>query len=202
MVQFIRKSFLVGGLMLWVWLSPSAMAQDQAASPKAEPPKATRVTLGSSSGTPDTSVVVPVYFTPLEGVEVGRLKITVDFVSKNLKYSKMDPGIAAEMGKVDLSTEVKEGKNEQGLETTILTITASFLTPEPPAKGIPSGLLGYLTLNINADAREANINLKAAAEATELKTNKPIENLQASSATVDVLAPGTLPLVVCFIFSH
>ncbi|MBI1955497.1 MAG: hypothetical protein HYS38_03800 [Acidobacteria bacterium] len=173
------------------------MAQQQA-----EAAKATRITLGSSSGTPGTSVVVPIYFTPLEGVEVGRLKLTVDFVSRNLKYSKMDPGIAAEMGKVDLSTEAKEGKNEQDLETTTLTITASFLTPEPPDKGVPSGLLGYLTLKINDDARTASISLRAAAEAAELKTNKPIENVQAVSATVDVLAPGSQPLVTCFIFSH
>ena len=197
MVQFIRRSFLAVGLMLFVGLSPSAIAQQPA-----ETTKATRVTLGSSSGTPGTSVVVPIYFTPLEGVEVGRLKLTVDFVSKNLKYSKMDPGIAAEMGKVDLNTEKKEGKNEQDLETTTLTITASFLTPEPPDKGIPSGLLGYLTLKINDDAIAASINLKAAAEGAELKTNKPIENLQTTSATVDVLAPGTQPLVACFIFSH
>ncbi|MBI3894878.1 MAG: hypothetical protein HY313_03000 [Acidobacteria bacterium] len=174
------------------WLSSPAMAQQQAA---------TRVTLGSSSGTPGTSVVVPIYFTPVEGSEVGRLKMTIDFVSKNLKYSKLDPGIAAEMGKVDLNTEAKEGKNDQDLETTTLTVIASFLTPTPPDKGIPSGLLGYLTLKINDDARTANIKLNTTAEAAELKTNKSID-VQATSATVEVLAPGSEPLVTCFIFTH
>ncbi|OFV98026.1 MAG: hypothetical protein A3F68_04340 [Acidobacteria bacterium RIFCSPLOWO2_12_FULL_54_10] len=191
MVSYFRRIAL-GSLFLMVCYIPVAMAQGDT--------KATRITLGSSSGTPGTSVVVPIYFTPTEGTEVGKLNLTVDFVSKNLKYSKMDPGIAAEMGNVDLATDVKEGKNDKDLETTTLNIVASFLTPDPP-KGVPSGLLGYLTMKINDDALTANITLTAKATATELKTNKdlPVESV---NATVDVLAPGSQPLVTCFIFSH
>ena len=194
MGQFIRR-FFVYGLIFVMCFSYKAAAQQQA-----ESGKTTRVTLGSSSGTPGTSVVVPLYFTPADGVEVESLKLVIDFVSKHLKYGKMDPGIAAEMGNVGLNAEVKEVQNEQGLENTTLTITASF--PTPPEKGIPAGLLGYLTMRINEDAVPASISLRAAAEATELKTNKPITDLLATSATVDVLAPGTQPLVTCFIFSH
>ena len=191
MVSYIRRIAL-GSLFMLVCYIPVALAQGGET--------ATKVTLGSSSGTPGTSVVVPIYFTPTEGTEVGRLNLTVDFVSKNLKYSKMDAGIAAEMGNVDLATEAIEGENDNGLETTTLNVVASFLTPDPP-KGIPSGLLGYLTMRINDDAVPANITLTAKTTATELKTNKdvPVESV---NATVDVLAAGSQPLVTCFIFSH
>ncbi|MBI4460454.1 MAG: hypothetical protein HY648_10405 [Acidobacteria bacterium] len=193
MSHFIRHGLIIH----LVLLAGIALASAQ----QAEAPKATRVILGSTSGPPASPVVVPIYFTPLEGVDVGRLTLTVDFISRNLKFSKIDPGVAAEMGKVDVTAEAKDGKNEEGLETTTLTITASFLQSPPPDKGIPSGLLGYLSLDVNADARPATINLRAAAEAQDLKTNQPIP-IEAASSTVDVLAPGTEPLVVCFIFSH
>ncbi len=49
----------------------------------------TRVTLGSSSGTAGSTVVVPIYFTPAEGVEVARLKLEVNLVSVNLKFEKL-----------------------------------------------------------------------------------------------------------------
>ncbi|MBI4460611.1 MAG: hypothetical protein HY648_11205, partial [Acidobacteria bacterium] len=160
-----------------------------------------RIVLGSATGEQGQTTVVPFYFTPREGIEVGRLKLTITFVSRNLKYSKVEPGIAAERENVDISAQTAEGQNEQGVETTTVTITASFLKSPPPDKGIPSGLLGYLSLNVNADARPAVINLRAAAEGEELKTNKPV-TIEATNATVDLLEAGTEPPMICFIFSH
>lgn len=182
-----------------------AAAQDQKQEAKQEQMDAkntTRVTLGGTSGTPGTSVVVPIYFTPAEGKEVGSLKLGVNFISRNVKYSRLDAGIAAEMGGVDLHPEIKEGKNEQGLETTAVTIVASFPGPTPPPKGIPAGLLGYLTFQISESAKPASIALRATVEATELGANKPVQNLRAFDAQLDVIAPGSEPMVVCFFFTH
>ncbi|MBI2815675.1 MAG: hypothetical protein HYX72_01925 [Acidobacteria bacterium] len=157
----------------------------------------TRVTLGSSSGTPGTSVVVPIYFTPAEGAQVGQLKVEVNFVSANLKFDKVDRGIAAEMGDVELKNELQTAKNDKGVETSTLQIQAQA----PPNKPIPAGLLGYITLKISETGRPANIGMRAAAEGADI-ASKPLTNIRAFDAQVEVLAPGTQPTVACFFFSH
>ena len=183
-----------------------AAAQQSSGKPEAkeqiDPKTTTRITLGSSSGTPGMSVVVPIYFTPAEGVTVGRLKLEVNFVSANLKFNKLERGIAAEMGNVDLTSDLKLGKNEKGLETSDLTVQAGFPSSESPQKGIPPGLLGYLTLKINDTGRPATITLRAKVEGAEAGSNKPLTKVRAFDAQVEVLAPGTLPAIACFFFTH
>lgn len=166
------------------------------------PQKITRVTVGSVTGAPGIAITLPIYFTPEDKVAVGRLKLNVDFVSVNLKFDKLEPGIAAQMGNVELSSEIKIGENEKGVETTTLEIITSFLTQPPPPQGIPPGLLGYLTLRIGEDARPAKITLRTAVEAAELGSNNPLENTEAIDALVEVFAPGTQPMVACFFFTH
>ena len=197
---------LIGGVLAAVWLCQSAVAQGvpnrAQGQERIDPKTTTRVTLGGTSGTPGTSVVVPIYFTPAENLQVGRLTLVVSYVSNNLKFAKLDTGIAAELGNVDVHAEVKEGRTDRGLETQTLTITASFLSPEPSQKGIPSGLLAYVTLKVSETGRPASITLHPTAEAGELGTSKPVQNLRAFEAKVDVLAPGTQPLISCFFFTH
>jgi hypothetical protein len=181
--------------------APSAAAKSDA--PKKEefdPKTTTRVTLGSSSGTPGDAVVVPIYFTPAEGARIGTLKIEVSFVSVNLKFEKTDRGIAAEMGEVQLVSDVKDSKNDKGVDTSTLVLRAT--APEAAKTPIPAGLLGYLTLKISDKGRPATIALRTTAEGTELGSSKPLANLKALDAEVEVMAPGTQPAVACFFFSH
>ncbi len=202
------RSFVTGvffwGMMVMVLVSQAAVQEQSGEAEKApiDPKTTTRVTLGSSSGEPGTSLVVPIYFTPAQDLQVGRLKLEVNFVSANLKFTKLDAGIAAEMGNVDLSTDVQVGENENGLETTTLTVTASFPSGEPPEKGIPAGLLGYITLRIEEDGRPASITLRTTAEGSPLGSNEPLEDLRSFDAKVEVFAPGTQPIVACFFFTH
>jgi hypothetical protein len=165
-----------------------------------DPKTTTRVALGSTSGTPGDAVVVPIYVTPAEGARIGTLKIEVSFVSVNLKFDKTDRGIAAEMGDVQLVSDVKESKNDKGVDTSTLVLRAT--APEAAKTPIPAGLLGYITLKISDKGRPASIALRAAAEGTEFGSSKPLANLKALDAEVEVLAPGTQPAVACFFFSH
>lgn len=176
----------------------SGGSQQKPADAKAAP----KITLGDSDGSPGGSVVVPIYLAPAEGVEIGELILYVNFVSKNLKYSTVKKGLAAESGNVDLHADVKDDKNDKGLETSTLTIAASIAGPKPGHKGIPAGLLGYITFKVNEKAGPANITLRATAEASELRTKKPIPNLKTVAAQVDILAAGSEPLYSCFFFSH
>jgi len=198
----VLPRFLFCLLAAGFWGRLPAAAQAASQSEEVDPKTTTRVTLGSTSGTPGTSVVVPIYFTPAEGSEVGRLQLQINFVSANLKFDKLETGIAAELGNVDLDSEIQEEKNDQDVPVSTLTVNASFLTPEPPAKGIPQGLLGYITFRISETGRPATISLRTQAEANELKTNQPVAELRSFDATVEVLAPGTQPAVACFLFSH
>lgn len=205
MRRFSSRS-IWGGLLVAVWLCHAAGAQEQQEKARekevGDPKATTRVTLGTSSGTPGNLVVVPIYFTPAQGAEVGRLKLEVNYVSANLTFTNLDAGLSAQMGGVDLRSEVKAVKNDTGVDSEVLLITASFLSAEPPQKGIPGGLLGYLSFKISENGRPASIRLRAAAEANELGTNKPFQNVRAFEGKVEVLAPGSLPMVTCFFFSH
>jgi hypothetical protein len=181
----------------------TAAAQDASAPPQEkpiDPQTTTRLTLGSTSGTPGTSTVVPVYFTPAGNAAAGRLRFEVTFVSRNLKFTKLDAGIAAELGNIELQTDLRESKNEEGLETSTLAVVATAPASEP--KGIPAGLLGYLTFQILESARPAVISLRASAEAAQSGSGTPLADVRAFGAQVEVMAPGEQPAVACFFFSH
>jgi hypothetical protein len=192
----IRLSLVIACLILagCVRLSVAQESRQKADTPK--------LTLGDSDGSPGGSIVVPIYFSPSESVEVGELKAMVTFVSKNMKYSSIKKGLAAESGNVDLKAELKEGKNDKGLETSTLTITAVIPSPKPGQKGIPPGLIGYLTLKVNETAGPANITMRTTGQAMELGTKKALPKLDTIDAQVDILANGSEPLVSCFFFSH
>lgn len=163
--------------------------------------KSTRIVLGSDAGEPGMSVTIPIYFSPAEGAKFEHLKVEIKFVSRNLKFAKFEDGIAAETGNLKIQTELRDEKDEQGLEYSILKVEASQ-PKDAPAKAIPSGLLGYITFQINKEGRAADISLRVSADGTELVTGKPIKTISASDGKVRVAAPGSIPLVSCFFFSH
>ena len=177
-------------------LSASNLAAQGNATPKPN------VVLGGTSGSPGQSVVVPIYLSPPEGVEVGRLKLEVTFVSVNLKHEKTEPGIAADMGDAKVNGDVTAGKNDQGVETSTVTVTVNAPSSGTPPKGIPAGLLAYLTLQISEKGRPATIALRTKLEATELGSGKRLDQLKAADAEVEVIAPGSEPAVTCFFFTH
>jgi hypothetical protein len=166
----------------------------------AQSPESSKLTLGSTSGTPGAAVVVPIYFSPAQGIAVGELELVISYVSVNLDFSKVEPGIAAELGKVDLTTQVKDGRNDKGVDTQTLTIRAQ--APSSAAKGIPSGLLAYVTMLISRQGRAAAISLEPALQATELGSGRKLDKVQVTGATIDVLAEGDQPMVSCFFFTH
>ena len=97
----MKESFLISAFSILVFSTLcSRVWGAQAASSEA----GANVVLGGTSGSPGESVVVPIYLRPPEGKEVGSLKLEVTFVSVNLKYVKTEPGIAADMGNVEVKS--------------------------------------------------------------------------------------------------
>src|SRR5690242_8803098 len=83
--KFLQCLALLLGLFMLV-----SNARAQQASPnrkRSESPSV--ITVGSSAAAPGDLVVAPVYFTPAEGAQVGKLKVVITFVSANLKFSKV-----------------------------------------------------------------------------------------------------------------
>lgn len=207
MKRNLRRPFFtpLGRSAILFWLvsgaAASAALARQSAAPQApiDPKTTSRITLGSTSGEAGTSVVVPVYFTPAEQAPLAQATLTINFVSRNMKFSKVDMGVAAELGSVELKTDTRDGTNEQGLETTTLTLTAAV--PADSGKTIPSGLLGYVSFTISQTAVPANISLRA--EATgRLASGDAAKDVRALGAQVEVLAEGEGGLVSCFFFTH
>jgi len=186
-------------------LCASAGAQDQAGTAQRDTAgiagKPTKVALAKNSGPPGTSVVVPIYFTPAEGVQVGRVKLEVNFVSSSLKFEKLQPGVAAKAGKVEISSDVSTVKNAKGVATSTVIVNASAASADA-AQGIPQGILAYLALKISEKARPGTINLRASVEATELGSGAPLKNVQAIGAPLEVAWVDAPPSVSCFFFSH
>jgi hypothetical protein len=205
-MKIVWGRFWLGILMLTLLIPRPGGAQDDTAASTGNDQggskAVTRIALGSTTAANSESVVLPVYFTPGEGVEVGHLTMRVNFVSANLKFEKIERGIAAELGKLDLSNEVTAGKNEKDVETTTVTISAGVPSSETGKKGMAAGLLAYLLLKVSDTARPASITLRTTAEATELGTKKVIDKLQVTEGVVEVQAPGSLPVVSCFFFTH
>ncbi len=201
----IRSTIVASSLIAiaMLWMANYCRAQEQSKTPeqqdKFDPKTTTRITLGSTAGAPGELVMVPIYLTPAEGASVGKLKLQVSYVSVNLKFTKLALGLAAEQGGVNLQTETKDGKNEKDIEEQTLTITGSTASA---TKGIPSGLLGYVTLKISENGRPATITLRASAEAEELGPKKQTESIRVISGQIEVQTLGVQPIVTCFFFSH
>lgn len=168
----------------------------------ADPKTTNRIRLGSGSGGPGDPVVIPIYFTPAEGAKAGKLRVEIEFVSANLKYEKMEPGISADTGNVKVSGELKTSKNEKGLEISTVTVQASLPASGAPPQGIPGGLLAYVNLRISEKGRPATVTLRGTAEATELASDKPLSNLRVYNAQVEVMSESMEPNMTCFFFSH
>lgn len=161
----------------------------------------TRVSLGKSAGQPNESALVPIYFVPPKSIPIGRVKFTVTYVSASAKFDKVLPSPFAEDAKVSFQSEVKPGKNEKGVETQTVTIQAEV--PASAADGLPSGLLGYLSLKLSSEAKPAQITLRTSdAEASRMGSSDLLPDVRSFDAQLEVQATGYSPAVVCFFFSH
>src|ERR1035437_2317631 len=111
------------GLLLFCVLRTNAFCQlEDLPDENAAPPDKTHLKIDASTAVPGASFSTPVYFTPAKGVQVGRLKIEVSFISVNLKFVKLDKGLLVEKDNLEVKSELKTGKNDKGIETSTVTI--------------------------------------------------------------------------------
>ncbi len=167
-------------------------------------PSLPRISLGSQTGTPGTSIVIPLYYTPPEGGDLRSLAVEVEWVSKNLQFVRSERGISAESIGADVAGKVTgTQKDDKGIEHSTLRIDASVVE-ENPKRGIPEGLLAYLTFKISSEAQAFAIELRPKLlAATEIgPAGKKISQAEVENGRVGVELPGLPPYVTCFLFSH
>jgi hypothetical protein len=201
------SKFLIGTLALL--LSPLAVAQMNMGGPAEQkpavkeepPPPPPRVAVGEITGTPGSSLMLPLYYTPDPEMPVKDISVDVEFVSNTLKFEKLSPGVAAEETGATVKGSVVEGKpDEKGISRSKLTITAS-LPADKAAAGLPDGLLAYLLFQVALEAKPFAIRMVTKVNSASDPQAKPVKvNAQNGLVTLELM--DMMPEATCFFFTH
>lgn len=174
--------------------------QEKAVSSPALP----RLSMESQAGAPGTEVVVPLYVSGLLGAELRSISVEIEWVSKNLTFLKSARGIAPESVGARVRARVARViQDANNLEHSTLLVEAAVVE-ENPDRGIPEGLLAYLTFQISPEAQPAEIGLRPKLQYAE-QTGPPGRKLMRAEVEfgkVIVELSGLPPYVICFFFTH
>ena len=184
--------------------SSPASPEEEGAGGEQSPRTIPRIVLGAQTATPGVNVVIALYYTPAQGVELRSLVVEVEWVSKHLQFVRSQRGIAAEMIGANVDTKVTGTRTDsESLERTTLRIDASVVE-ENPKRGLPEGLLAYLTFRVSSDAQPFAIELRPTL-VSALDISSParkIAEAEMENGKVSVELPGLPPYVTCFFFTH
>jgi hypothetical protein len=194
------------GLSLALWIAAGAgfdacrpvPAHAQSAAPEVVP----RVALAELNGTPGSSLMVPLYFTPDPKNPVRSITVDIEFVSNNLKFDHASKGTAAEQSGAELTTAVTEGKpDDKNVTRSKLRITAA-IADAASKTGLPDGLLAYMLFQISLDAKPFSIRLTPTViDATDVQ-NKKVAKVGTEPGLVVVEVLDVQPENTCFFFTH
>lgn len=177
-------------------------AEPKPAAPKEEPPPPPpRVAVGEITGTPGSSLMLPLYYTPDPKLAVKDVTVEVEFVSNTLKFEKLSPGVAAEESGATVKSSVVEGKpDDKGITRSKLVITAS-LPADKAAAGLPDGLLAYLLFQISLEAKPFAIRMVTKVNSASDAQSKPAK-VNAQNGLVMIENMDMMPEATCFFFTH
>lgn len=167
-------------------------------------PALPRLVIESGTGSPGVNVVVPLYQTPPQGVELRSLSVEIEWVSKNIQFVRLERGISAESIGADVTGKITgTSKDAKSIEHSTLRLDASVVE-ENPTRGIPEGLLAYLTFRISPEAQPFAIELRPKLISAEAigSSGQKFTQAEAESGKISVELPGLPPYVTCFFFTH
>jgi len=163
-----------------------------------------RIALGAQTATSGVNVVIPLYYTPAEGEELRSITVEVEWVSKHLQFVRYQRGIASEMIGANVDAKVTGTHTDaRSIEYSTLRIDVS-VAEEDPKRGLPEGLLAYLTFRISPEAQPFTIELRPVL-ISALDISAPannIETVEMQNGKVSIELPGLPPYVTCFFFTH
>lgn len=166
-------------------------------------PALPRLAIDTQTGVPGTNVVVPLYFSPPQAVELRAISVEIEWVSKNLKFVRLEKGISAEAIGAQVNGKVT-GPTQEAKSIEHSTLRIDVTTDKDAKKGIPDGLLAYLTFQVSADAQPFAIELRPKLVSAESvgAAGKKFTQAEVQTGKVNVELPGLPPYVTCFFFSH
>jgi hypothetical protein len=161
-----------------------------------------RVSLAELNGTPGSSLMVPLYFTPDPKDPIRSITVDIEFVSNNLKFDHASKGTAADESGAEITAAVTEGKPDaKNVTRSKLRVTTTIADPNNK-KGLPDGLLAYLLFEISLDAKPFSIKLTpTVVEATDVQ-DKKVAKVGTEPGLVVVEVLDVMPENTCFFFTH
>ncbi len=191
-------------LLAYFLLGWQTAARAQTTEPAAASEDVPHVTVGEVTGIPGAIVLVPLYYTPDPNISLRTLTVEIDYVSISLQFQSVASGFVTEKAGADVEAILSEGAPEdQGIARSKLRVMVS-LTDKQPSKGLPGGLLAYLTFRISTDAKPFAIKLNPfVVSAEEVRDSlQKITKVHAQPGTVVVQVGEMTPLAGCFFFMH
>ena len=195
-VKSVRIGMLTASLLLSAGgpLVTAGAAQDSE-DVEAPPPI---ISVGQITGTPGASLMIPLYYTPDPDNPMKSITVEIDYVSNNLKYLKLSPGLAAERVNADIAGVLTDGEaSAEGLTRSTLRVDASVIGNDP----VPEGLLAYLLFQISLEAKPFAIEMNTSVtSAQNLQGEAAVVNAQDGLVVVELL--DAMPEASCFFFTH
>jgi len=132
-----------------LWIAGAGMlALDPARSAAQAPAEVVpRVSLAELNGTPGSSLMLPLYFTPDPKNPVRSITVDIEFVSNNLKFDHASNGTAADQVGAAITTALTEGKPDDyppGYKTDLMILANTDLHPKFAHLGIRESIIDGL----------------------------------------------------------
>ena len=162
-----------------------------------------QVSLSDIVGSPGSSVMIPLYYTPDPNTPLRSLTVEIDYVSNNLIFQKASPGTVTEQAGADVQTALTDGSpDEKNVVRSRLRLAFSLPEEQPP-KGLPEGLLAYLLFRISTEAKPFAIRLNTSViSAEDIRNPSQEAKVNAQPGMIVVEIPDMMPEATCFFFSH
>jgi len=162
------------------------------------------VALSELTGTPGSTLMMPLYFTPDPNNPLRSVVVDIEYVSNNLDFLKLSLGLAAEQVNADIQSSVTKGPPDaKDLVRSKLHVTVKL--PEETAKeGLPDGLLAYLLFQVTLDAKPFAIQMVPTVVSAEDTATPPkqVADVATEPGLVRISVLDVMPEATCFFFSH
>jgi len=163
-----------------------------------------RLAMATQSGLPGTDIVLPLYLTPPAGVELRSLTVEIEWVSKNIQFSRLEAGVATQSIGANIAGRITgTTRDANSIEHSTLQIDAS-VAEQNPKRGFPEGLIAYLMFHISTGAQPYSVELRPRLVGARPIGSPDITITQAEirEGKINVELPGLPPYVTCFFFGH
>ncbi|MBI4484242.1 MAG: hypothetical protein HY652_15310 [Acidobacteria bacterium] len=164
-------------------------------------PTGPRLSLGISSGASEVEVEVPLTFTPVRGMEAGRIEAQITFPSRTLSFLKVTGYLLSQQEiKIEAKAREVKGHSEDSPTGSVLEISVESASSNKP---LPGGVLANLVFTVAKDAQPEVVALGIQAKLWTL-TDPPREikppELELYEGRINLQEPRVF--FGCFFYMH